>query len=57
MFLLTVFMRLLSIIYILGIKLILVFEVIFWSILVCILNDFDENLSQFLIFWACFNFY
>jgi hypothetical protein len=37
--------------------LILVFFVFFGSLLQPILNAFENNLGQFLVFWDCFNIY
>jgi hypothetical protein len=53
-------LRLLSAICILGngpFGPILVFWSLFTSLLYSILNDFENNLGYFLVFWACFNFF
>jgi len=49
--------RLFSAIHILDNESILVFWVFFRSLLMSILNGFENNLGWFLVFWDCFIFY
>jgi hypothetical protein len=53
-------LRLLSAVCILGngpFGPILVFGSLFRSVLWSILNDFENNLGNFLVFWTCLNFF